>query len=149
MPSDSSPQRELFTNRPIWEEDDVRNNVTTVVLPEGVNPLDYLVPNELVEDVEPGVEFTCPLVKVIGKDWPTVLLCDTESCRNILKSVVAVEDEKPLLSKRMLELTGWMADRWMARRGDVLEAVLPAGVRLRKAKRVPVLWQQESRVIAG
>ena len=41
----------------------------------------------------------------------------------------------------MLELTGWMADRWMqARRGDVLEAVLPAGVRLRRqVKRVPVL----------
>ena len=33
-----------------------------------------------------------------------------------------------------------MADRWMARRGDVLEAVLPAGVRLRRqVKRVPVL----------
>jgi primosomal protein N' (replication factor Y) len=40
----------------------------------------------------------------------------------------------------MLELTAWMADRWMARRGDVLEAVLPAGVRLRRrVKRVPVL----------
>jgi primosomal protein N' (replication factor Y) len=33
-----------------------------------------------------------------------------------------------------------MADRWMARRGDVLEAVLPAGVRLRRqVKRVPLL----------
>jgi primosomal protein N' (replication factor Y) len=54
--------------------------------------------------------------------------------------VAAVEDDKPLLSPRMLELTAWMAERWLARRGEVLEAVLPAGVRLRRrVKQVPVL----------
>ena len=143
MPSDSSPQRELFTNRPIWEEDDVQNGViATVVLPEGVEkPLDYLVPNELVEDVEPGRRVYVPLGKGNRKRLAyCVAVRHGELPQHPLKSVVAVEDEKPLLSKRMLELTGWMADRWMARRGDVLEAVLPAGVRLRrKAKRVPVL----------
>ena len=65
MPSDSSPQRELFTNRPVWEEDDVRNGIiATVVLPEGVEkPLDYLVPNELVAEVEPGRRVHVPLGK--------------------------------------------------------------------------------------
>jgi primosomal protein N' len=39
----------------------------------------------------------------------------------------------------MLALTEWMAERWMARRGEVLEAVLPAGVRLRRKARVSTL----------
>ena len=51
-----------------------------------------------------------------------------------------MEDDAPLLSRRMLDLTKWMADRWMARWGEVLEAVLPAGVRLRrKSRAVPLL----------
>ena len=143
MSSDSSGQRELFTNHPIWEEDDVRNGViATVVLPEGVEkPLDYLVPNELVVEVEPGRRVHVPLGK---SNRPRLAYCVAvrhgEIPQHPLKSVVGVEDEKPLLSERMLELTAWMADRWMARRGDVLEAVLPAGVRLRRrVKRVPVL----------
>ena len=143
MPSDSSPQRELFTNRPAWEEDDVRNGViATVVLPEGVEkPLDYLVPNDLVAEVEPGRRVHVPLGKGDRRRLAyCVAVRHGELPQHPLKSVVGVEDEKPLLSERMLELTGWMADRWMARRGDVLEAVLPAGVRLRRqVKRVPLL----------
>ncbi|MFM9025585.1 MAG: primosomal protein N' [Planctomycetaceae bacterium] len=56
-----------------------------------------------------------------------------------LKTVAGVEDDRPLLSARMLELTEWMAERWMARRGEVLEAVLPAGVRARRRGRVDPL----------
>lgn len=118
MPSNSSPQRELFTNRPVWEEDDVRNGViATVVLPEGVEkPLDYLVPNELVAEVEPGRRVHVPLGKGNRRRLAyCVAVRHGELPQHLLKSVVGVEDEKPLLSKRMLELTGWMADRWMAR----------------------------------
>ena len=120
MPSDSSPQRELFTNRPIWEEDDVRDGViATVVLPEGVQkPLDYLVLNELVEDVEPGRRVYVPL----GKGNRIGLLCCCATRRvapTSLKSVVAVEDESHFQTDA--RTPGWMADRWMARRGDVLE----------------------------
>ena len=107
MPSDSSPQRELFTNRPAWEEDDVRNGViATVVLPEGVEkPLDYLVPNDLVAEVESGRRVHVPLGKGNRRRLAyCVAVRHGELPQHPLKSVVGVEDEKPLLSERMLSL---------------------------------------------
>jgi len=142
MPAGSAPQRELFPGRPDWEEDDRRQGmVATVVLPAGVDkPLDYLVPPELAARVEPGRRVQVPLGR--GNRLRLaycVAVRRGELPPQPLKAVVDVEDDKPLLSPRMLELTAWMADRWLARRGEVLEAVLPAGVRLRRRiRRVPV-----------
>jgi primosomal protein N' (replication factor Y) len=141
-PPQHTNQRELFASRPEWVEDDARQGViATVVLPEGVEkPLDYLVPESLAADVEPGRRVRVPLgrgnrerlaycVAVRSGDLPQVPL----------KSVLGVEDERPLLSARMLELTKWMAERWLARWGEVLEAVLPAGVRSRRRIRTAPL----------
>lgn len=143
MPDRPAPQRELFAGRPDWEEDDVRQGmVATVVLPEGVDkPLDYLVPPELAARVEPGRRVQVPLGRGNRRRLAYCVAVRTgELPQQPLKQVADVEDDKPLLSPRMLELTAWMADRWLARRGEVLEAVLPAGVRLRRqVKRVPVL----------
>ena len=139
----STGQRELFDSQPAWEEDDARQGiVATVVLPDGVDkPLDYLVPEPLAAAVGPGKRVRVPLgrgnrerlaycVAVRSGDLP----------QQPLKSVAGVEDELPLLSPRMLELTEWMSEKWLARRGEVLEAVLPAGVRAtRKRRAVPLL----------
>jgi primosomal protein N' (replication factor Y) len=143
MPADPAPQRELFASRPAWEEDDAREGmIATVVLPEGVDkPLDYLVPSHLAASVEPGRRVQVPLGRGNRLRLAYCVAVRTgELPQHPLKQVAAVEDDKPLLSPRMLELTAWMAERWLARRGEVLEAVLPAGVRLkRRVKRVPVL----------
>jgi len=135
-------QRELFETRPRWEEDDARRGlVATVVLPSGVDkPLDYLVPEPLAAAVEPGRRVRVPLGR---GDRLRLAYCigvrQTELPQKPLKSVAGVEDDAPLLSRRMLDLTAWMAERWMARHGEVLEAVLPAGVRLQQRRRVTPL----------
>ncbi len=46
-----------------------------------------------------------------------------------LKALHDVADERPLLSPAMLRLTEWMADYYLCPWGQVLEAVVPAGVR--------------------
>ena len=136
-------QRELFESRPQWVEDDARRGtVATVVLPDGVDkPLDYLVPEQLAGDVEPGRRVRVPLGRGNGLRLAyCVAVRHGELPQTPLKTVAGVEDEQPLLSRRMLELTAWMAERWMARWGEVLEAVLPAGVRLsRKVRVAPLL----------
>jgi primosomal protein N' (replication factor Y) len=136
-------QRELFESRPQWvEDDDRRGTVATVVLPDGVDkPLDYLVPEQLAGDVEPGRRVRVPLGRANRLRLAyCVAVRHGELPQTPLKSVAGVEDEQPLLSRRMLELTAWMAERWMARWGEVLEAVLPAGVRLsRKVRVAPLL----------
>ena len=138
MAPDQPIQRDLFEHRPEWVEDDVRRGtIATVVLPDGVDkPLDYLVPEELAAAVEPGRRVRVPLGKANRLRLAyCVAVRSGELPQTPLKSVAGVEDERPLLSRRMLELTKWMAERWMARRGEVLEAVLPAGVRLRQQGR--------------
>ncbi len=112
------------------------------MLPEGVaKPLDYLVPESLAGSVEPGRRLRVPLGK---SGRPRVGYCVAVTAGELpqqpLKEVIAVEDERPLLSPRMLGLTKWMSERWMCRWGEVLEAVLPAGVRAKAGRRsAPVL----------
>ena len=142
MTEKHTSQGRLFDTAPEWILDDARQGtVATVVLPDGVDrPLDYLVPEPLAAAVEPGRRVRVPLGR---GNRERVAYCvevrSGELPQAPLKSVIAVEDDAPLLSPRMLELTRWMADRWMARWGEVLEAVLPAGVRLRRTARVTPL----------
>ncbi len=142
MARDRTSQRELFESRPQWVEDDVRHGtIATVVLPDGVDkPLDYLVPEPLAAAVEPGRRVRVPLGRANRERLAyCVAVRSGELPQTPLKSVAGVEDERPLLSRRMLELTQWMSERWMARWGEVLEAVLPAGVRQRTRVRVAAL----------
>jgi len=135
-------QRDLFEHRPEWEEDDVRQGmVATVVLPDGIDkPLDYLVPEHLVGTVEPGRRVTVPLGRANRERIAyCVAIRSGELPLAPLKEVMGVEDPAPLLSPRMLELTKWMAERWLARWGEVLEAVLPSGVRLARGTRQEIL----------
>ena len=142
MASKHTGQRDLFEHRPAWEEDDRRQGiVATVVLPDGVDkPLDYLVPERLAAEVEPGRRVTVPLGRA---DRPRLAYCIARRSGELpgvpLKEVLGVEDPAPLLSPRMLELAAWMAERWMARHGEVLEAMLPAGVRLSRGSRQETL----------
>ncbi len=138
MAADSSPQRELFSSLPAWEEDDRRTGIiATVVLPDGVDrPLDYLVPAALAGEVEPGRRVRVPLGRGNRERLAYCIAIRTADLpQQPLKSVLAVEDQAALLSGRMLDLAAWMSQRWLARPGEVLEAMLPAGVRLRRPPR--------------
>ena len=142
MDRDADAQGRLFDSRPQWEEDDARQGmIATVVLPDGVDkPLDYLVPESLAATVEPGRRVRVPLGRGDRDRMAYCVAVRTGELPPVpLKTVLGVEDDRPLLSRRMLDLTRWMAERWMARWGDVLEAVLPAGVRARQKVRVQPL----------
>src|SRR5690606_31669681 len=58
-----------------------------------------------------------------------------------LKSIEAVIDREPLLSPKMLELTRWIADRYLCSWGQVLETVVPAGVKKNAGTRVVQLFE--------
>ena len=150
--SQHTPQRELFEQGPAWEEDDRHVAiVASVVLPGPLDrPLDYLVPEQLASRVEPGKRVRVPLGR---SNRPTVGYCVAVATRDVpgsgLKAVLDVEDERPLLSATMLELTAWMSERWMCRHGEVLEAVLPAGVREAAGSRQQPHFLPAARTAAG
>src|SRR5580704_6705763 len=126
-------QQSLFeTQPPPWEQDDQSEKlVATVVFPTGPEqPLDYLVPDRLVDRAELGRRVRVPLGK--GDRLMTGYLVEMvhrPADASRLKPLAEVVDQRSLLGPSMLRLTKWMADYYLCPWGQVLETVVPAGVR--------------------
>jgi primosomal protein N' (replication factor Y) (superfamily II helicase) len=132
-------QQSLFETEPApWDLDDASERlVATVVLPGGpAGEFDYLAPDHLVAGttsegrLDAGRRVRVPLGRgnrsVVGY---CVALENKPVGGRKLKAVSAVLDRQPLLSPAMLRVTRWMADYYLCPWGQVLEAVVPAGVR--------------------
>ncbi len=139
----SNQQRNLFDTEPApWQEDDQAEQlVATMVLPTGpAQQFDYLVPDRLREQIEPGCRLRVPLGR--GNRLVTgycVRLESRPAGPRRLKPVEAVVDRHSLLSPAMLRLTEWIAQRYLCDWGQVLETVLPAGVRMEAGTRMTTL----------
>ena len=103
-------------------------------------PFDYLVPDALREHLRPGMRVRVPfggghqrLVGYCDEVGPFSDLIGPERFKNgqppKLKSLDEVLDREPLLTPRMLELTRWIAERYLCGWGQVLDGVVPAGVK--------------------
>ena len=127
-------QRNLFDTEPEpWEADDQSEQlVAGVVLASGPpQEFDYLVPEPLSDQVEPGRRVQVPLGKgnrlVVGY---CVRVETRVAGTRTLKSVSDVIDGRSLLSPAMLRLTRWIGEYYLCPWGQVLETVL-AGRRAR------------------
>ena len=127
-----------------WVEDALQDHsIATVVFAEVPwGPFDYLIPNELHDSVQAGRRVQVPLgrgnrqvtgyciaVEHAGGEQPVTKAPREKGRSYKLKPITSVIDGFTLLSAEMLELTKWMADYYIARHGQVLEAAVPAGVR--------------------
>jgi len=103
-------------------------------------PLDceftYEVPAELSPGAVPGARVAVQFGPkrevgvVVGRDT----VCDLSPAK--VRPLSAVLDERPLLSGELLALTRWMADRYACSWGEALSAVLPAGLKRERSRRV-------------
>jgi primosomal protein N' (replication factor Y) len=96
-------------------------------------PLDhaytYAVPDDLHELVAIGKRVVAPFGR---GDRPTTGYCvglRTEAPPRAVKAITSVPDAEALLTPDLLRLTRWLADYYLCGWGQVLEAILPAGVR--------------------
>lgn len=93
-------------------------------------PFSYKVPETLRAPLGPGQRVQVPLGKgnrgVIGY---CLQVGSKAAGSRPLKEVLAVVDPLPLLSPAMLRLAEWMSEYYLCPLGQVLHAVLPAGVR--------------------
>ncbi len=126
-------QQSLFELNPTpWEEDDVREELVASLVfasgPEGL--FDYRVPEALRGRLVPGQRVRAPLGSSnrLATGY-CVRLENRLDVRRRLKPLHDITDERPLLSPAMLRLTEWMADYYLCPWAQVLEAVVPAGVR--------------------
>jgi primosomal protein N' (replication factor Y) len=133
-------QQSLFELEPApWEADDASEELVASLVfatgPEG--PFDYRVPDELRGKLVAGQRVHAPFGAanrlVLGY---CVRVESKLAGKRRLKAVHDVADERPLLSPAMLKLTEWMADYYLCPWGQVLEAVVPAGVRAAAGTRI-------------
>ena len=154
------PQQNLFdTDPPEWEVDAAAKQlVATLVLTTGLDgEFDYLVPDSMADPrrveslVEPGRRVKAPLGRanrmVIG-------YCVAVGTKSVpvgrkLKPLAAVVDSASLLTPSMLRLTRWMAEHYLCPWGQVLETVVPAGVRGKAGTRDVTLLSVPTRVAAS
>lgn len=90
---------------------------------------DYILPDEFRGRLQPGQRVKAPFGR---GDRLSVGYCvglDKPRRTTGLKSLHSILDPRPLLSSHMLQLTRWIADRYLCAWGQVLETVVPAGVK--------------------
>ena len=149
QPSFFSDEPPLPPALPPWEIDDLRNRkIAKVAFPSGYDAvLDYLVPNHLAGQIESGMRVLVPLGK--GNRTQIGYCIDIQpwgiAQSNVkLKPIESLLDERRLLDDKMIELTRWIAQYYLCPIGQVLEAILPAGVRSHAGTRLTtVLYAAE------
>jgi primosomal protein N' (replication factor Y) len=148
----SNKQQNLFdSDAPPWELDDADQRlIASVVFPTGApREYDYLVPAKLHEEVEVGRRLRVPLGH---GNRPVVGYCVRLETRSVgsrrLKDVAGVVDAYRLLSPSMVRLTRWIAEHYLCEWGQVLDAVIPAGVRDQAGTRLTTLLTVPTKVAA-
>ena len=126
-------QRSLFGMEPTpWEADDQQERLVATVVFAGGAPgeFDYLVPDHLAEQLRPGCRVRVPLGR---SNRPVDGYCIRVEAKPPgkfrLKPVRSLVDARALLSPSMLVLTQWIAEHYLCDLGQVLETVVPSGVR--------------------
>lgn len=134
-------QQGLFDNTPDdadapWLNDAASDQtVATVIFSEMPwGPFDYKVPSDLMEIIAPGKRVVVPLGRGNRSVTGFCVAVTHESGGQTkrphkLKFLDEVVDDRVLASDHMLQLTKWMSEYYLARWGQVLQAVIPSGVR--------------------
>src|SRR5688572_19818047 len=129
----SAHQSMLFDREPEqWQIDAAHEVLAAEVVfaeqPHG--PFDYSVPPGLAGQLRAGQRVRVPLGK---GNRPVIGYCIGVKMRpgstRPLKPIARVVDVEPLLSAPMLRLAAWMSDYYLCPLGQVLQAIVPAGVR--------------------
>ncbi|MEZ6055720.1 MAG: primosomal protein N' [Planctomycetaceae bacterium] len=132
MSRESEPR--LFSVEPLLPFEaaalDDRLTAQVVVNRPLTSVFDYTVPEALADWIAPGCRVRVPFGRgnqqLVGY---CVGLTRGVPQRRKLKEVVELIDREPLVSSMMLELTHWMSERYLCGWGQVIESVVPAGVK--------------------
>ena len=128
-----SRQSTLFDAAPEpWEVDAAGEQLAAEVVffdpPHG--PFDYEVPGPLASNLKPGQRVQVPLGR---GNRPVVGYCTAIATKRTgqrpLKPLAAIVDREPLLSPPMLRLARWMSEYYLCPLGQILQTIVPAGVR--------------------
>ena len=138
-------QQSLFNIEPQqWQLDDQDDWLAARIVfsrsPFG--PYDYSIPAHLEKSVQPGIRIEVPLgrgnrkmtgycVDVIGPFHPLAQSVHPQK----LKPIEKVIDAEPIIKASLLGLANWISDYYVTPLGQVIEAIVPTGVRNKSGTR--------------
>lgn len=132
-------QQSLFNVEPQpWQLDDQDDWLAARIAFAGApfGPYDYSIPSELEKSVQPGIRIEVPLgrgnrkvigycTEVIGPFHPLAQSVNPQK----LKPIEKVIDVRPLLDASLLGLANWISEYYICPVGQVIETIVPPGVR--------------------
>ncbi len=128
----SAHQPELFaTDVPPWELDAQGEcRAARIVFAEAPHgPLHYRIPDQLLDEIKPGVRVKVPLGRGNREMLGYCIAIDNlQQSPDAFKPVLEVVDLEPLCTPRVLELLQWMSRYYITPLGQVFDAAVPAGV---------------------
>ncbi|MDA7950158.1 MAG: primosomal protein N' [Pirellulaceae bacterium] len=120
----------LFKEKQTTLQDQNEVLTASVVFSEGpAEVYSYLIPERLRKEVCPGKRIKVPLGRANRKMIGYCVALEKITSTRRLKEIDSVLDETTLLNEKMIEMTAWMAEQFLAPWGQILESVVPAGVR--------------------
>lgn len=139
-----------FADVPEWEQaaqDDVLTAEVVFNMPLE-RPYTYAVPDGLRDLLRPGQRVRAPLGRanrlVTGY---CVGVVPGERGQRPLKELESLLDRDPLIDSSMLELTRWIGERYLCGWGQVLDSVIPAGVRNKSGTREVQYFQLSEQAV--
>ncbi|MDG1874649.1 MAG: primosomal protein N' [Mariniblastus sp.] len=132
-------QQSLFNVQPQpWQLDDQDDWLAARIVFSGApfGPYDYSIPAKLESSVKPGVRVQVPLGR--GNRKMTGYCIDVigafhELAKTVnpgrLKPIESILDPKPLINPALLRLAHWISDYYLCPLGQVIDTIIPPGVR--------------------
>lgn len=89
----------------------------------------YRIPERLISSIQKGVRVLVPFGprKIAGYVVETTDQIDAK-LEGKLKEIINLLDKKPVISEKLLELTRWISEYYLAPWGEVIKAALPNGL---------------------
>ena len=102
----------------------------------------YILPPEFLSPISVGQRVLVPFGM---RELTGIVINVSEKSPGIkCKEIVDVLDEKPLVSKEMLELSRWMSDYYLASWGTTLQIALPKGLDRKSSVYVDIIEDEDA-----
>lgn len=139
-------QQDLFeVDLPAWELDDwdAARLARVVFVDPPHGPFDYVVPESLIDQLQPGMRVRVPLGRGnrLTEGYCTAIHATLElpveqrPDPRRLKSIDRILDDHQLLPTQLLELAHWISEYYLCPLAQVLETVVPPAVRRQSGTR--------------
>jgi len=106
-----------------------------IILPLAVRgKFTYLIPDEIAEDVKPGVMVTVQFGRRNLYSGIVYRLHDSKPEIKNIKPIISIYDKNPFINESQLRLWLWISEYYLCSEGEVMKAALPSEISLNNYK---------------